>query len=98
MGRADTFGAQQSRNDTMSGDYSKRRSGFPRVLQHDVQGNRATVGGPLLDLEGRCIGMNIARANRAESFAIPVEELRDVISRLLTQAMQNKADATDAPR
>jgi serine protease Do len=82
----------------MSGDYSKRRSGFPRVLQHDVQGNRVTVGGPLLDLEGRCIGMNIARANRAESFAIPLEELRDVISRLLTQAMQNKADATDAPR
>ena len=98
MGRADTFGAQQTRNDTMSGDYSKRRSGFPRVLQHDVQGNRATVGGPLLDLEGRCIGMNIARANRAESFAIPVEELRDVISRLLTQAMKNKADAAVAPR
>lgn len=91
MGRADTFGAEQTRNDTMSGDYSKRRSGFPRVLQHDVQGNRRTTGGPLLDLDGRCIGMNIARANRAESFAIPVEELRDVISRLLNQAMQQKA-------
>jgi serine protease Do len=50
-----------------------------------------TIGGPLLDLDGRCIGMNIARANRAESFAIPVEELRDVISRLLNQAMQQKA-------
>jgi S1-C subfamily serine protease len=98
MGRADTFGAEQSRNDAMSGDYSKRRSGFPRVLQHDVQGNRQTIGGPLLDLDGRCIGMNIARANRAESFAIPVEELRDVISRLLSQSAQNKEEAVDVPR
>jgi serine protease Do len=85
-GRADTYGIEKSRNDTMSGDVSKRRSGFPRVLQHDVQGTSKTVGGPLVDLDGKCLGMNIARANRAESFAIPVEELREISQRLLEEA------------
>ena len=75
-----------SRNDQMSGAFSPRRSGFPRVLQHDILGARNVTGGPLLDLEGRCLGMNIARANRAESFAIPVEELKEIAARMMKQA------------
>ena len=84
--RGELFTDQMNRNDQMSGDFSPRRSGFPRVLQHDILGNRAVQGGPLLDLDGRCIGMNIARANRAESFAIPVEDLREIATRLMKQA------------
>jgi hypothetical protein len=30
--------------------------------------------------------MNIARANRAESFAIPVEDLKEIAVRLMKQA------------
>lgn len=86
FGRADTFGSEATRNDQMSGEVSKRRSGFPRVLQHDVQGSNRTVGGPLVDLDGKCLGMNIARANRAESFAIPMEEMREVSQRMIDQA------------
>jgi serine protease Do len=56
------------------------------VIQHDILGSSRITGGPLLDLDGRCIGMNIARANRAESFAIPVEELREIAGRLIQQA------------
>jgi serine protease Do len=84
--RGEMFTEQVSRNDQMSGDYSPRRSGFPRVMQTDILGNRSVQGGPLLDLEGRCIGMNIARANRAESFAIPVEDLKEVAERLMKQS------------
>jgi serine protease Do len=83
--RGELFTEQMSRNDQMSGDFSPRRSGFPRVLQHDILGNRSVIGGPLLDLQGRCIGMNIARANRAESFAIPVEDLKEIAARLVAQ-------------
>ena len=75
--------AEKSRNDQMSGDYSARRTGFPRVIQHDVLGNKESTGGPLLNLEGLCIGMNIARADRAQSFAIPVEELKEIAARLM---------------
>lgn len=79
---SDTY---ESRNDAMSGDFSKRRDSFPRVLQTDIPFNSRTIGGPLLNLNGECIGMNIARANRAESFAIPVEELRAELEALLPQ-------------
>ena len=72
-----------TRNDQMSGAYSDRRSGFPRVMQHDIIGDKSIVGGPLLDLDGKCVGMNIARANRAESFAIPVEDLKELAAKLM---------------
>jgi serine protease Do len=75
--------AEKTRNDKMSGDYSNRRTGFPRIIQHDILCNKESIGGPLLDLEGRCIGMNIARADRAQSFAIPLEELKEIAVRLM---------------
>ncbi len=74
-----------TRNDQMSGAYSDRRSGFPRVMQHDIIGDKSIVGGPLIGLDGKCVGMNIARANRAESFAIPVEDLKSLAARLMKQ-------------
>ncbi len=86
--KGEMFADTMNRNDMMSGDYSKRRSGFPRVIQHDILGSSRVTGGPLLDLEGRCIGMNIARANRAESLAIPVEDLREIAERLMKQAQE----------
>lgn len=85
-GRVDVFGEEMSRNDAMSGDFSARRSGFPRIIQHDVIANSSGMGGPLLDLEGRCLGMNIARANRSETYAIPAADLRSLADRLITQA------------
>ena len=83
--RGELFTDPMNRNDQMSGEFSPRRSGFPRVMQHDILGSKSVVGGPLLDLDGRCIGMNIARANRAESFAIPVEDLKELAARLRKQ-------------
>lgn len=72
-----------TRNDQMSGglnSLSKRRDGFPRVLHHDTPLIKSSVGGPLLNLNGECVGMNIARASRVATFAIPARELREIIS------------------
>lgn len=88
--RGEMFSDQMNRNDQMSGDFSQRRSGFPRVMQHDILGSRTVTGGPVLDLDGRCIGMNIARATRAESFAIPVEDLKDLATRLMAKSAEKK--------
>ena len=85
--RGDIF-REATRNDQMSGDFSNRRSGFPRVIQHDILGASITMGGPVLDLEGRAVGMNIARANRAETFAIPVEELRELAEGMVKQVVK----------
>lgn len=84
--RHKVFEAPKTRNDGMSGRTSERRTNFERVLQHDVALSERSVGGPLLDLDGRCIGMNIARANRAETFAIPAKELRAVFEKLRDEA------------
>ena len=94
--KSELFSDQMNRNDQMSGDFSTRRSGFPRVLQHDILGSSKIVGGPLLDLDGRCLGMNIARANRAESFAIPVEDLKAIGARLMEWAAKPRGqDSVD---
>ena len=87
--KGEMFTDEMNRNDMMSGKFSKRRSGFPRVMQHDILGSSSITGGPLLDLEGRCLGMNIARANRAENFAIPVEDLKALAERLMKPAAES---------
>lgn len=77
---------RMSRNDQMSGgedQLSARRSEFPRVIHHDTPLTKVSVGGPLLDLDGVCVGMNIARASRVATFAIPARELRGLIASLL---------------
>lgn len=52
---------------------SERRGGFPTILQHDTVIKPADCGGPLVDLDGKTVGINIARAGRTESYAIPSE-------------------------
>lgn len=78
----------KSRSDQMSGDYSERRNSFPMVLQHDIDQNSRQMGGPLLNLAGKAIGINIARANRAESFAIPAKEAQQVYKEMLNTIPQ----------
>jgi serine protease Do len=85
-GRTDLFGEEASRNDMMSGEYSERRTGFPRVMQHDIIGNRHFMGGPVFNLDGQCLGMNIARFSRCETYAIPAKELMLLAERLMAEA------------
>jgi serine protease Do len=83
--KTELFDISANLNDKMSGDFSKRRSGFPRVIQHSVMGNRQTMGGPVIDLNGHCVGMNIARANRAETYAISADELKSIAERMMAK-------------
>lgn len=55
----------------LGSELSERRGGFPNVLQHDGVLKPADCGGPLLDLDGLAIGINISRAGRTETDAIP---------------------------
>lgn len=55
----------------MGGELSLRRTGFSAVLQHDTVLRPEDCGGPVVDLDGRAVGVNIARAGRTESYAIP---------------------------
>jgi len=77
--RALVFSELKSRNDKMSGKMSVRRTGFKRVIQHEILLGPSDMGGPLFDLEGKLIGINIAKANRVEFFAIPAEEIQKIL-------------------
>lgn len=61
---------------------SPRRSGFPMVLQHDTVLQKEYCGGPLVDLTGKAIGINIARAGRVESYAIPTATVKEILAKL----------------
>ena len=65
--------------DGRSGIVSERRSGFADVLQHDIELSPSHCGGPLIDSEGRVIGVNIARRARESSLAIPIEVVLELL-------------------
>ena len=60
-----------NRNMQMSGPVSKRKDNFPLILQHDLPLPREAMGGPVFNLEGNCIGINIARVDRVTVFTLP---------------------------
>lgn len=66
----------------LSGEVSQMQGPFPRVLQHDAMLPPEAMGGPLLDLDGRCIGLNIARADRTSTYAIEAADLRELYAKL----------------
>ncbi len=52
------------------GPFSERRDGFPEVIAHDTIVLPSQCGGPLVDTDGRVVGINIARALRVTTYAI----------------------------
>lgn len=66
----------------MGGELSERRTGFPTILQHDSVLRPRDCGGPVVDLDGKAIGINIARAGRTESYAVPSEVIRPLLKDL----------------
>jgi serine protease Do len=66
----------------MGGKLSDRRTGFPEILQHDTVLRPSDCGGPIVDLDGKVIGINIARAGRTESYAIPAEVVKPLLKEL----------------
>lgn len=67
---------------SMGSKLSDRRAGFPIILQHDSILKPSDCGGPLVNLEGKVLGINVARAGRTESYAIPSEVVRPLVDKL----------------
>jgi S1-C subfamily serine protease len=78
-----------NRNMQMSGPVSKRKDNFPMIFQHDLPLPKEAMGGPVFDLNGKCLGINIARVDRVTVFSLPSkivrERLDDFLSGLDTQ-------------
>jgi serine protease Do len=79
----------------LGGSLSERRSGFPLAIQHDSVLKPADCGGPVVDIEGQVVGLNIARAGRVESYALPASLVRETVDKLLkTELISTPAGQT----
>lgn len=70
---------QQNR---MGSRLSKRKQDFPAAFQHDCGLNANQCGGPIVDLSGQIVGINIARAERVSSLALPADTVLTILEDL----------------
>ena len=75
--------------DSLGGPLSRRRAGFPSVIQHDSVIN--DCGDPIVGLDGKAVGVNIARASRVSTLALPADIARSVVQDMLGDISNPKA-------
>ncbi len=66
----------------LTGDVNVRAGDFPAVFQHDTVIRAVDCGGPIVDLDGHVLGINIARAGRTETYAVPADLILPLIQPL----------------
>lgn len=62
---------------------SNRRNAFTWILQHDSEILPEDCGGPLVDFQGRVIGLNVSRWGRTETWTIPAEAIKPLLDDLI---------------
>lgn len=78
----DQFERTINAQDQMGSTLSKRRQGFAAAFQHDTFLQASNTGSPLVDLDGRVVGVNISRAGRVSSLALPMSIVLPSIEKL----------------
>jgi S1-C subfamily serine protease len=77
----------ESRNDAkVNGPRNVRLSGFDSVIQHDTVLSPSQCGGPVLNSAGQVVGINIARAGRVVSYALPSSLVTAEVISMLEEA------------
>jgi serine protease Do len=92
---AEAMGGRPNREEfqnRLGGDLSRRRMGFKTVIQHDTVLIPSDCGGPLIDLDGNVIGINIARAGRVASYAVPSSVIRAVLPDLIAGKLAPRSE------
>jgi S1-C subfamily serine protease len=78
------------RNARMSGAVSKRKDNFPMIIQHDVSLPPSAMGGPVLNLDGKALGINVARVDRVTTYALPAKFVRETLEKLRQSKRSNE--------
>ncbi len=73
---------QQPGGDRLTGELSQRAEGFEQVIEHDTVLRPWLCGGPLVNLDGKAIGLNIARADRVSTYALPAGLVKRILDKL----------------
>ena len=77
----DTFDRSLEQN-TMGTELSERRDDFPKAVQHDIGLQPSQIGGPVIDVDGNVVGLNIARRGRVDTLMLPTSILLPIIEEL----------------
>ena len=70
----------------MGSSLSRNASGYPNAVQSDLALQAEDAGGPVIDVKGNLVGLNIARAERVSTFLIPGK----IVNALLTDVQSGK--------
>jgi serine protease Do len=95
---AQTFSEGNDRaefQNSLGGNLSERRSGFVSAIQHDSMLRAIDCGGPLVDLDGKVVGLNIARAGRVETYALPAAVVREAAKKLMETQLTSTPTAVE---
>ncbi len=79
----------------VNGEVSARASDFASAFQHDTVLTPNQCGGPLVNLEGHVVGLNIARAGRVHCYALPMDILVPAVEDMLKSASMALGLRTD---
>lgn len=72
-------GDRLNQMEVMGGKPNRVRGGFSRVVQSDMQIESNQVGGPVVDLQGRVVGITMARADRTRTYIMGSEAVMDLL-------------------
>jgi serine protease Do len=65
-----------------AGGSSERRSGFSTVLQHDAAIVPRDCGGPVVNLAGQFVGINVAKVGREAVYMVPADKIIALLQRI----------------
>jgi len=77
--------------DYANGGVSLRTDNFPEIIQHEIPLQPCDMGGPVFDLEGNALGINISRVDRVTTFVLPMEQFSTKVQQWM---LENRRGST----
>jgi hypothetical protein len=74
-------GGRLNAMERMGGELNRIRDSFSRVVQSDMKIQADQIGGPVVDLEGRVVGITMARADRTRTYIMGSEAVVDLLKK-----------------
>ena len=82
----------------MGGRGNEVADGFPQAIQNDLTIQPNECGGPAVDIEGKAVGINIARAERTATYAIPAAAVQKLLAAVGEGKLTEPKDKSDLKR
>lgn len=73
-------GGRLQQMERMGGPISRVREDFPIAIESDMRPLPNQVGGPVVDIQGRAVGLTLARAGRTRSYIMPASAVLAVLA------------------